>query len=545
MKNKLNLLNEYFNDENVIELLGSTGREELDSSSDSDGIDLKGGYSISHYGIYDEAGNRISETPLIPSKILKDNQGFYVELTFYSYFEHLLNTLVLPYSDVRAHKKLEKIAVKGVDIDADNSKNVAKYIVATLRNYRSEIPVVNVTQCCGWHGENFVPYSSLFEITEKPKAIISESIASKGSISSWLEAFSLIESSLEVRVVLAGSCLAPLLKKLHFSENPIINLVGATANGKTIALKFAASIWGNPESCAFFRCANATNMNIEAAAKIFCDLPVFLDEAETAEWSSKELMRWAQGIERGRYGSVDVTKYQNTFLLTSEKSILPSQFNRGLLNRLFEISMDSELGSVISVNEFSKIYQNNFGTVGMAYTNEIKDLDSEGQLDEIFSRYCTAVKEYANENRITLSEKIIRMIGALLTADFILLSVLNRFGNKYNAIKIGDIVQCYIDGNSEDPEENAFYHLCLECNKKMVKGKNNLKPDSVGFLDPERNVVYVERVVAERYRNYFVNWNASGKTAKYNNGFYKPVLGRQFITITDSDAIEYFKNMVC
>ena len=500
-------------------------------------------YEVNENGLYFANGVRISKTPLAPCGILSENDGTYgIRVAYFPRIGDLKTKYVdIPFDTLYQHKKLQGLAKFAIDVNSGNSKKISTYLATLFDNFKEEMPKLAIVNSCGWNERSFIPFDSDCELASKFKSVVAQSIFQRGSLAEWCEGFSMVADNAIARIVLASACCAPLLEQLGLPENLIFNLIGATSNGKSVLLKFAASVWGDSKNTAFFRCANATQMNIESAAALFCDLPVFLDEGETKSWLSSELMQWAQGHTKGRRDRIEVARYRNVFMLSSERSILPSRFNQGLLNRIFEISLEEKLGDDTFIATFVGKFEKNFGMIGPIFIDEVQNRVKRGALMATFEGHFNAIKNGVSDIEMPLSIKIMRVLAAILTADDILCSVLHDVGCDCEAISAKEIIDLYIINRSEDPDEVEFYKLCACCAKSLAPNKNALDKNACGFLDADNQRVYIERNMVENYRSNFVNWLSKQKIEKYGRSYFKPILSRQFLTITDREAVNFFK----
>ena len=498
------------------------------------------GYTVNKHGIFDGDGEVLSQTPIVPCTVLDVEGAYSVRLIFPKLFGSGVAEVVVPLDEAYNPNKLLRICKFGADVSSENSRQLSKYLKTVITAHSTEIPVVKVSKNCGWHEDLFVPYDTEYEISDKHREAVLTSISQSGELNEWCQAFSMVAENDYARIVLAASCMAPLLRKLDLRENPILDIVGPTCNGKSVLLQFALSVWGDPRSDVTFRCANNTNYNIETRAKLFCDLPIFMDEAETVNFTSHELMQWAQGQERGRNQEIVVDRYTNVFILSSERTILPSQFNQGLLNRLFELAMDAPLGTDDFITEFVDKFQYNFGHIGPVFIAAVKSQAADNGLNTTFRGITHELRNYIRGNNLQVSFKIIRILGAMLLADRILVDSLEVLGYEYPYMRIESVIGVYLNGRSESPDECAFYNLCYSAIRGMADSKHNLNVDSTGFVDGEAKCAYITRRIANDYRAHFANWLSKGKIAKYcGDKYYAPIMNCQFLTIKDSNAVAF------
>ena len=105
-----------------------------------------------------------------------------------------------------------------------------------------------------------------------------------------------------VLFLLYSSFVPPLLKILD-APNFIVDLAGRTTTGKTITLRVAASVWGNPDE----RAGNGlivswdnTRVYVERASSVQCDLPIILDDSKRVKRTKRYLRRALHRGQRSR-----------------------------------------------------------------------------------------------------------------------------------------------------------------------------------------------------------------------------------------------------
>jgi hypothetical protein len=166
-----------------------------------------------------------------------------------------------------------------------------------------------------------------------------------GTFDGWQIAMALLAPFGRLRLAIYAALCPPLLAVLQ-SLNFIFSFAGATSQGKTTALRAAASCWGSPDERsrgAAVGTWDATRTWIERAATVLNDLPLLMDDTKRAQRSrdvASVIYDVAAGRSRGR-GSVEGLRETGTFrtvmLSTGEAPITSFTQDGGTRSRSLEL----------------------------------------------------------------------------------------------------------------------------------------------------------------------------------------------------------------
>ena len=152
------------------------------------------------------------------------------------------------------------------------------------------------------------------------------SIRPEGSFEKW-KSFTLeTRKNLLIRLMMDASFASALISKV--SALPFVfHLWGKTGTGKTVALKIAMSIWGDPRMGKLTRTMNMTQNSMMSTAAFLNSIPFAGDELQTikSRWDNYDqlIMRITEGIDRGRMNELgnqrETKTWSCSFIFTGEE----------------------------------------------------------------------------------------------------------------------------------------------------------------------------------------------------------------------------------
>ncbi|MBX7103013.1 MAG: DUF927 domain-containing protein [Gemmataceae bacterium] len=120
-----------------------------------------------------------------------------------------------------------------------------------------------------------------FQAAAEGEARLAGTLGKAGTMNGWESAIAPALQSPVCRFAMAAALAAPLLAIVGTPSFSVC-LIGPSSRGKTLALRVAASIYGNPDDGQYLRSANATDAALNNLATFFADLPLFLDDTTSA-----------------------------------------------------------------------------------------------------------------------------------------------------------------------------------------------------------------------------------------------------------------------
>ena len=227
-----------------------------------------------------------------------------------------------------------------------------------------------ITESETFSAEN--PKNLLVPIDSGSDEALRQALKVVGSALEWRNAINehVLNSNVATLVMSAG--LAGLLR--HWAsdtENFILHIYGESSAGKTIALKAAASAWGNPKR--LLDTWKATTNGLERKAVGRNDMCLFLDEAGMAEEQELVAAIYALGNGGEKMRATrdakerTTTKYNLVALSTGEKQLVRGTKFAGQEVRALELRVDvagplwPSISGAQSAEAFSRVLDENYG----------------------------------------------------------------------------------------------------------------------------------------------------------------------------------------
>lgn len=288
---------------------------------------------------------------------------------------------------------LVKYADSGLMVTSDNAGEMVRYFADYESENTNVIPFIRSVGRIGWIGGEFYPYVINGEVVfdgEDGEGIL-QALVEKGDNATWTEAAMKLRELPFARAIIAASLVSPIL---HPLQNRIITLHVwcASRSGKTAALKFALSVWGDPmKLTASF---NSTVVGIERRAGMLKHLPLGLDELQVlnTRFQSPSTIVYALGNGYGKTrggkdgGLQEVPKWHNCIISTGEQPLVGENDMDGMRSRVLELYgqpiEDPDLGRRIH-----QISEENYGFAGKKYLQFLigQVLSKEGKLQADFA----------------------------------------------------------------------------------------------------------------------------------------------------------------
>lgn len=290
--------------------------------------------------------------PLLPSAIY-ENQETGTEKIKLSFFKNgKWKQILVPRSIVANKTKIIALADDGIEVTSENSSSLVKYISDVVNSNQDTLPRVASVGHMGWvTGDEFVPYSDSIQpdFGDQFGALLT-AIEPKGTLQEWYKIVVPLLKSPYMRMTIAASLASALIGPMRGLPF-IFHLWGGTGAGKTVALKVAASIWGNPDEGKMVDTMNNTINYIMEKAGVLYSIPFFGDELQTIKGNygnyDSLIYRVTGQANRGRLranGSMGRRlSWQNSFLFTGEEPITQSNSGGGAINRVIELECTEKI----------------------------------------------------------------------------------------------------------------------------------------------------------------------------------------------------------
>lgn len=276
-------------------------------------------YSVSIDGITNDRGEQIAAAPALlcgRSRDIKLNDEK-VELMWRR--DGTWRKTIVARVLIADRRSIIALADRGFPVDSNNASEMVRYLTACDSENTESIGFTLVTTQLGYHKveEEYVfvlPSQTLsksgttklkFASNDEGMVQLAAGYRQKGRFEAWRQCIQEAAEHPKVMLAIAAS-LAPTLYVFLDVSNLIIDFSGQTSGGKTITLRGAASVWGNPdegsESCVVKTWA-ATKTFLERTAGFANNLPTMIDDSMNASdpsFINDAIYMLAQGQGKGR-----------------------------------------------------------------------------------------------------------------------------------------------------------------------------------------------------------------------------------------------------
>ena len=414
-----------------------------------------------------------SSIPLLPSAIY-ENQETGTEKIELSFFKNgKWKQILVPRSIVANKTKIIALADDGIEVTSENSSFLVKYISDVVNSNQDTLPRVASVGHMGWdpkeeYGE-FVPYSDSIQPDVGDQfGVLLKALEPKGTLPEWYKIVCPLLKSPYMRITIAASLASVLIGPMHALPF-ILHLWGGTGAGKTVALKVAASIWGNPDEGKMVDTMNNTINYIMDKAGVLYSIPFFGDELQTIKGNygnyDSLIYRVTSQTNRGRLranGSMGRRlSWQNSFLFTGEEPITQSNSGGGAINRVIELECTEKIiqdgnGTVAAIADCH-------GVLGPAFVAQAKQSQDTNK---------TGFKQLGKELQdMGGTGKQVQALALILTAYDLLQSMAPA---GCPGLTAEDVKGCIKTEQEVDVPQRAYQYVCnqiaINQNKFVMNG---------------------------------------------------------------------------
>ena len=304
----------------------------------------------------EEIVRKVGNLPLIVSGTGVETKGEGV-LTLRWHALGAWRELEIPRKAALVARDLAPFAGMGLPVNSTNAGELVAYLDAYLARNEPILPRRQVATTLGWKavtragqpgGRVFVLGDrSLGAEGEEPVNVathtlrdypLSAGYRAGGTPEGWKAALATVKDRKALVLALVASCAAPLIRIIPSAPNAILDFAGPTSQGKTTALRFAASAWGMPnerDEHGIVGSWNAKPTYLERVAGMVPDLPILLDDTKNQQ--DKKILAEivygvASGIGRGRGSIVGVqptARWYTVLISTGENPIVSHMREHG------------------------------------------------------------------------------------------------------------------------------------------------------------------------------------------------------------------------
>ena len=312
-----------------------------------------------------------------------------------------------------------------------------------------------------------------------------QALRAGGTLIGWKDAFELIRPQPKAKFAVYASLTAPLLKLLGV-QNFVVDFCGETSVGKTAAQYGGASVWGYPpgDTGGLTLSWNTTQVYAERYAALMCDLPIFMEDSQTADSRhlSAIVYTLANGVGKGR-GTIPGVKgvlRWNTVVLSSGERPLQEVAQYGGITARVVTLWGSPFGSNDQgtlVRRFKSEVAEHFGHVGPMFIQFL--VDNRGRWDEFRAQY----RQYVQQ----LAEMFPNNVGDRFASYFAAIMLGGELAGPILGLEPGEAMEDVLAVMEElvDPQEDA--DLATKALDDFVSWIVANQPQFLGKTDPKRS----------------------------------------------------------
>lgn len=508
------------------------------------------GWTIDGDGIYrlnEFTGTvrRACYRPIFIKKVLKnaEDQKEKVKLCFRDgsgrWVERIFDRLT-----ISSASRITTLSQFGVDVTTETCKALVEFLYDMENN---NLPVIErgvSTSRFGWktyEGElKFIPYDTEIEFDSNERFYtLAESIKPHGDKEAWFKLAKKIRASgrkepLVYLIASFSSVLVKLLGLLPF----IVNLWTETGKGKTVALMFACSVWGNPEEGQYLTDPTSTRTALEQRCTALNNLPLLIDDLSKMKdgvdvdfTSMIYFLCGGKGKERSNVdlGVEVVGTWKNCILTNMERPLATETMRGGAVNRILDFQ--SEEGSYFMFKgkngqnrdrgrEIVKTLKENYGFAGQMFVEAIKTIPLQALKDK-YEGYVTAIKDKSEEQGTVKEEKQIAPLAVILLADELIETYLFQDGVR---LDLDWCVSQLKDVEMVSENQRAYDDLVdAVLENKGTHFNKDVRTEQWGFIDEYKYVW----LIPSAYRQIaaikgfsttaLANWAVKQNVLKHNN----------------------------
>lgn len=354
-------------------------------------------------------------------------------------------------SDVQSnYKALSKLFNRNREVLFDESaKKIQQYISDFWQDNEANIPRVPMYENTGWNRDGFFQLPAI--TAGRNNAVYSSDLERRFTPNGEsAEQYAFIEEMLtqhRAGLLTVAGFAAPIVGLFNLERYSVV-IYGGPGSGKTKGCEIAVSQYGDPDRLIFSM--DSTKVGKELTFSLYRDLPIVLDEFNTASPDGKKLADAAidtiygfyQGKGRTRANSGlthrETKEFRGLVFLTSERSlesIFSAKTNMrvgGAYRRALEFPVldEGELWSIDQEKEsktqfFSRIHNHirqHYGHVGVDWLTHLSDKDVQ---ERLAFAYDEALKKLVAQGFGNLkgTEKLIALLWAVMAELEIFLQV--------------------------------------------------------------------------------------------------------------------------
>lgn len=314
--------------------------------------------------------------PIMPIERIKDSEtGEESVRLLYTWDCKRWKDIVISRFSLVDQRRILELAKVGISVTTVTARALVEYLQDVDALNHAEIPETYGISRLGWlDNYGFAPYVSGLQFCGgMDDETVFSSVQQRGSYEAWkTKVNEWRRYHPAVNLVIAASfasVLLPIVNIMPFC----VNLHGGSGVGKTVAQEIAASVWAKPKQ--YMATLNSTTNAIGKKAGFLCNLPLILDELQTAGKEGFDVYAFCEGQSRMRMtASLELRKtykWRNIAILSGEGELASGTDAGGKLNRVLDIECRTKL--VENGNRAVTFLTENYGYAGRAFIEYLMD----------------------------------------------------------------------------------------------------------------------------------------------------------------------------
>lgn len=433
---------------------------------------------------------------------------------------------IVPASTIAIKKELLELSLKGLSVNENNAKSLIEYLDLFLNcNVIEQFAAV---ERLGSIKDHFVHPLLRNDIeivaVDDGQYQLKDGFEIKGTSNSWkLEVFERIRNYPKAVFFVLASFASVIIKDLGIQPF-IVDLSGATSQGKTTTLKVAASVWGNG---GLINEWNATKVSIERKAAYLNSFPLLMDDTRKADEKVLNVIiyQFSGGKSKGR-GSLNGNQkeytWNNILLSTGEVSLNEYAKNQGgIAARVIPLVDQPLRNNHEDVMQLIDALENNYGAIGIDFLKLWMQEKSE-----LLPEYHKARLHFIK--RAKGKEVLNRLAGYYSAVYFTGYILKNKLGIDVNLEELLNLFEEIAkDNKSIDMPIQFFEEILtdLDSNRLSIYYPGSYKPNVMNAIYRNKTLYlhpkYIKSMLAVEERQIRKEWLKRGLTVgKSENGSF-------------------------
>ncbi len=295
--------------------------------------------------------------------------------------------IIIDKERISSANKIVELSNKGIQVTSENARYLVKFLNEIESLNCDVIEEKKSTSKFGWIGNGFMPYANdmEFDNEESLRPLFDSITRTSGYNYEWIAEVANIRKTrkFELQMYFAAS-LASVLVEPCGSLPFIVSLFGGTGLGKTVALMYAGSIWGDPSEGGYISDAKSTPTALEVKLDCLNSMPLMIDDIAQVQNQyegkfSNLIYQWCSGRGRERsnvrLGLTTPKSWRNCIITNGERSLAAETKQGGAVNRIIEIELTEELFE--DGARTAKVFRQNYGHFGVMFVEKLMNIPTD------------------------------------------------------------------------------------------------------------------------------------------------------------------------